>query len=1047
MSPPLLRMVLAAAFCASAPLVAAQEPDRVATTDEEMSRSVQSPGASAAEERGVAALPWRQSADGYAGGPDIYLLPDADGRLRRVLGFQFEDFQRAWQARDESGRAALPRSTISRFALSGAADRQSARLRADVEVRLESTGWTEVLLGLDSLAVTKATIVDGADDEFFSVGSNGRALSVWVHGKPGDRRTLVVEGDVGLRLGGSDQGLRLEMPAAVTSTIELLVPFGDALAEASDGSAVRVESLQGQLGRQSLITASAKGGLYALHWRPREAEASIRAATMEYEATHRIKATIDPGRVTYDMSFSLQTFGRPLESVQVALPPGAVLAPIESSSYKAAPVTDGASVRGDEEGRALVLVKFTDPENLPPSIRLTAEQTSLEAGEATAREESSGDQGTTQEELPLVRLTAPKLIGAFRQSGMVAVTVNDHLLSRFESDGAVERIAIGDLPADMQEGRPRAAFDFGAGRWSVDVRTSPSRRRARVRPRYRLHLGPQGAEMEVEYEYRIVGGRTFKLKLDLREWEFPEWSIESGGSVSLAGTWYESGILSLPLNDPDAAQVRLKFTLRHSDESTLGLRKFALPQALDAYMLPAVVEVTSDPSLQAAPRIDQSQGVALVDEPSLESSLEVAETEATADEAVSPKTEVQRLQAYLPTAVVAVDVAPREREVRIERHVEVNIDADGANVLQRLDFDVRYQPVAELALRVPAELFGRQRLQFELNGVEVADAALTWDDAPDDAAGQRNLTLSLPRAMQGELRLSLATRSGRDAAGRRRNLAFTIPLLAADQDAVTSSAVVVAPPQMRAALAANDSASPWEIDLEGRRAGGELRLRADGEVRELTLVVADARTEAGAALVVERTWMQSWIAGGVRQDRAVVRFWSATDRVRLKLPEAARTGEVEVRCDGALIAAVPDESGTLEIACGEGRRFHTVEVRFQAPYDLHNWQTMEPRPVALVGAAQGGPVYWQLVTPAHYAALGAPPNLTPEYRLGWHNFRWGRQPVQEQADLEAWLNATPSPAPSPMTSRYVYSGFALPEAVRVTLVRRAWLFAAACGTL
>ncbi|MCA9257606.1 MAG: hypothetical protein KDA61_00345, partial [Planctomycetales bacterium] len=411
------------------------------------------------------------------------------------------------------------------------------------------------------------------------------------------------------------------------------------------------------------------------------------------------------------------------------------------------------------------------------------------------------------------------------------------------------------------------------------------------------------------------------------------------------------------------------------------------------------------------------------------------------------RTDIQRLQAFLPAAVVAVDIAPREREVRVNREVDVAIDEQGADVVQRLNFDVRYQPLSEIALRIPADLASQQRLRFELNGVEMQESAVQWGEATGDATSDRTLLLQLPRAMQGDLKLALSSRIAIDGTRRRGNRTLVAPLIAADQEATQSRAVVTGSSRVRVAAAASDATSVWEASSDARRAPNELRLQAEGEVRELALVISDARSEAGAAVLVERTWLQSWIAGNVRQDRTVMRFWSASDRVRVQLPDAFRGEAAEVRCDGKLLTTTPDAKGNVEIACGEGGRFHTLELRSQTPLELGDWQSIRPPMASIAGANDGGTVYWQIVAPAHYAALLPPEGLTPEYRLGWRDFGWGRQPVQEQADLERWLGAVPAPAPSPVTSRYVYSGFALSPVGQVALVRRAWLLAGASCVL
>ena len=69
--------------------------------------------------------------------------------------------------------------------------------------------------------------------------------------------------------------------------------------------------------------------------------------------------------------------------------------------------------------------------------------------------------------------------------------------------------------------------------------------------------------------------------------------------------------------------------------------------------------------------------------------------------------------------------------------------------------------------------------------------------------------------------------------------------------------------------------------------------------------------------------------------------------------------------------------------------------------------------------------------------------MNGEYRLGWREWSWGRQPTQSQADLEKWTSATVPPELPASTNEYLYSAFDSPPHASVRLVRRSWLIIAA----
>jgi hypothetical protein len=69
-------------------------------------------------------------------------------------------------------------------------------------------------------------------------------------------------------------------------------------------------------------------------------------------------------------------------------------------------------------------------------------------------------------------------------------------------------------------------------------------------------------------------------------------------------------------------------------------------------------------------------------------------------------------------------------------------------------------------------------------------------------------------------------------------------------------------------------------------------------------------------------------------------------------------------------------------------------------------------------------MYWQLVLPRNEHVIAGPEGFTPECRWGWNGLFWGRVPLIEQPELEAWCGATRRGDDVPKaTSRYLFSSW------------------------
>lgn len=1025
---PLSRILLAVTLAAS--LLA------VRTSAQPVEPPVQTPQAIDVVPAVVAAetsVPPSPAAPGAAG-PDIFFLPDSAGNLRRVLGYRYEDFFKSWRAaQGQQGDAQPPTFTLADFKATANAERDEITIDATIEVELQSADWVEVPLQLGTLIVGKWSISADQTRDFLLFDPQRQGYVAWLKGKPGERRTISLAGQLLVRRDGDSRRLEVDLPTAATSHIDFTA-----------SSQVEVESPE--LAVHSTVTADdgrytsqiegAKGRL-ALRWGPRAVEEFDRTATLSSSVATTV--TVEPGRLTYEAFITLRSFGEPLDRVRIRLPRGAAAASLPAGAgYGIIPIASTT----DQNASALVEVRFEQSSTTPPPIRLVAEQSGADAS------------------APL-NASPFEVVGAFRQRSQLAVRVSELLHADFQAAGRIEQIDPLELPEALRTPAPLAAFAGAGAEWQLEINTQPRQRKVRVTPTYAMNLGSQGATLDVTLDYQFLGGRTFELRADLRGWELTEQPIESGGVVELSEQHVTpAGVLVMPLKESDLQQARARFTLRR--EAGLGLHDLPLPEMLDAYALPGTLSISCDDAWRAVIQVENSSGIASADAngalppPSASESNgapgATTANAAGATPAQAPRREAsaRRYQTFLPRPRVAVDVSEQEQVIVVESIVEGRLADNALEVEQRLQYDVSYQPTSELSAAVATELLANEGLQLLLDGKPLASSAIEilplTPAAAGTADGYLRLLVRLPRPAVGRFALQIRSSYPLNESQRLGQTKITIPLATPAQPATARATISSPAGEARVTLWAEGQNELWRATPpEATGVGGQqqpalLEAVATKPVSELAVRLEAALGAEPLDLRAEATWIQTWVVGGQRQDRYVYRFRTSASQVDVSLPDDFVGRPLEVKLDGQTIPAnISGSLLTVALPPIESPQAHTLELRRQTQQRL--------AVVAGLGAGfpklehvQGScPIYWQLIVPRDMAVVTTPEGMNGEYRLGWREWNWGRQPTQSQADLEKWTAALAAPAIPASANEYLYSAFDAPTQASVRLVRRAWL--------
>jgi hypothetical protein len=202
--------------------------------------------------------------------------------------------------------------------------------------------------------------------------------------------------------------------------------------------------------------------------------------------------------------------------------------------------------------------------------------------------------------------------------------------------------------------------------------------------------------------------------------------------------------------------------------------------------------------------------------------------------------------------------------------------------------------------------------------------------------------------------------------------------------------------------------------------------------------------------VVDRVWLQTWVAPAVEQDRAAFHIRSSNPQATIELPPDAPSGEVEVLIDGRTAQVASRAKGRIVVrltrdlgdqaAPSPGEPIaHTLEVRFRRPIQQSLIERHRLTPPQIVDATtELSQVYWQVILPADKHIVDSPAQLTSASQWQWLGAFWGQSPALSQTDLEKWVSASTQIGPASTDNQYLFSGL-LPVASIELVTAPRWL--------
>ncbi|MDC0936866.1 hypothetical protein OAS39_11320, partial [Pirellulales bacterium] len=157
--------------------------------------------------------------------PDVYYLPDKEGELRRVLGFQYADFLRAWGLAQKAEQPfAPPPFVLQNIRIRGVERGDVVEVVYELDVIVLGESWTAIPLDLGAELVVEEVSFADADNRaanlIVSTDDEHSGLKLWSNGAPKKVQSATIRGLLPIRSRGEERTIELSVPRASAADLQ-----------------------------------------------------------------------------------------------------------------------------------------------------------------------------------------------------------------------------------------------------------------------------------------------------------------------------------------------------------------------------------------------------------------------------------------------------------------------------------------------------------------------------------------------------------------------------------------------------------------------------------------------------------------------------------------------------------------------------------------------------------------------------------------------------------------------------------------------------------
>jgi hypothetical protein len=933
-------------------------------------------------------------------GPDTYFMPDKNGRLQQVFNFPYEDFLKALDLLRGIGALAAPPYTIQSQKITGKASSDRAELRIELKLLLHTDQQVKIPLGLNQ-AVLRTWKYEGDGQQFWNFDDGGDGYVCWLRGTAAQEHTIVMDIVIPVVKLGGETALRFGMPPAITSELTVDVDVPNAVGRVADENARKLSTRELATGTTQFSLLGVHGD-FELAWRP--ADRPEPKIPTELTATGTLLVRVDGPSIQTDARLNVSSSGGEFEQFSLRLPPGAKLLPGAPAGYELA-VAAGQSAEDIAQRGTQVDVTLSQKTSEPIEIRLRTEQS--RSGKAVQKG---------------VDFAGFAVQGAARQWGYIAVEVIGDWQIQWAKQQNVRRIErLPDAPVTSD---PVASFEYFGQPFVLSAQISPRTTRLRVEPEYVVSVSPNQLSLDGRLKYNIRGASEFALVISVPGWEDIE--VEPTEGVDDKNILREGDQLTIPLKPARTGPFELRFKARRPIEANVA--NFALPIPRATTQTTSTLVVIPDDNVELTPRTDELIGIM--------------------SEHVLPRIELPvRQQEPLvyrgelgPTQFTG-DLSILSQQIEVDTLSNVILEQDSCQIEQKFAYRVDYEPVDHVSLLIPPGLPVGHKPEVSFDGQLLDDSALVVQPAAaEDAENSSKLRVRLPApAHFGRFEILVRYSHLIPELISKQASSLELPLFVPEAGVQGDNHIEIVP---TAAIRVASVEKPWQA-TEAQELASRLgvRVAAPGRPKSIQLAIEAEKHSTPGTTLIDLAWIQTWFTSDQRQDRACYRFTTSEDHLDIQLPAGISPGGVQVSLDGFPVAAKVKSADQISILLNSTttmrRRHLELQYRFgDREQRFGNLVLNAPQPL---GGAWVQTTYWQVILPADELLISNPTNFMNEFTWGWNRLLHGRQPLYEQAELEALVGASAGLNVPASTNRYLFRDLGAPAELKLTTSRLSFI--------
>ena len=996
---------------------------------------------------------------------EIFLLKDKDGKFVKVAtNLMLEEYLRMYNQQNQvDAPNTLPLYTIEETTFSGRATQTHALLTVAYRIRIVrdvSAQWTRVPLRLSRSVMRTAPDYTG-NGSFFVTWDEQDGHVGWIRGAADSVHTLTLDIIRPLRKAGQITQLQLDTPLARGQFKSLVVPLPNAQFAPPE---IKAQTKPG-LGNTTEFSFAFQGGDLQISWSAKNQVNS--PVTTRYQATVATRYNV-LGRknMSADVDISIDGLGADVTSFEVLLPPSMQWVNTPAGEYRITVSGSQLPPTGDPLGaRQRLLVVM----NKPVTQTTIALQAIYQPTTSAVKADPSLAPVFRDANESVVTFTGFEVLDTVKQSGSVFISSDVNWALWWHISGDVRRKDPGveDIPTGISNRSNIAFFEYYNLSYTVVGTIRPQVTQLQIEPQYYFKVAATEVRLEIELHCQYVGNGEYDLSLEHPDWEFEQVFQRQGESSTLVDFQASDGqvdfsvstlgddavgelvvvIRARRLTDGAVQQPDVPITLTAPKIKAMGGASATVKRSL------AIVAVQAADNVEMTPQLSEMRGLVIGTRQDLEAFENIDSGQTPLVYHAAPEHAAQDSLEFRGSVRI------RQRSLLVSSRSVIRLDEQLASFQQTLDYQVDYEGIRQIVLRVPEIVRTNKTLRvfMETTVVDseeqttVSQKALPWSvitnfvglgndigepqepvvaiDLQSDHRGQVRIVLhyqqELPQLLSDELQTV--------------NFQLIMPVPQATTQLVRNSVTVETQDIFHCQRVGKD----WQLDRESESGSAADRLNVFATVETAKVPIA-MRLRRDATLnktELQRYWAQTILTAKGSRERIAMLIRTNDVFVRLQLPEdiSFDVASLVVAINGQRVPldqVVPNRDRQLIVRLSSQRV--EAEYRIEAWYtrtilDSHRFQVALPE---IVGVRNSGRVYWQVIMPGDRHLFKSPVAMTAEYEWQWTGLWWSRFAALNQQSLEQWIGVEQQRMTTGTVNQYVFSSVGVVPSFEVTSFQR-----------